>query len=161
MLGYGGMILEGVLAVLVILAVTSGVTQETWLKTYANYAKVPTLPTFAEGGARIAFRKGANVIWPLFGATNQLLAGLALLVTAYLAKQKKPLQYTMVPMVFMVVMTTWGMVANLLNYVAKGDWLLTVIDAIVIVLELWLIAEAWAVIRRVTSNKAPSQNTAA
>ncbi|HHW17568.1 MAG TPA: carbon starvation protein A [Firmicutes bacterium] len=229
LVGYGGMILEGVLAVLVILAVTSGVTQETWLKTYANYAKVPTLPTFAEGGARIvevlgipkalslnilavfmvsfagttidtatriqryviselgedmgqkwlsnkyvatfiavlsayllAFRKGANVIWPLFGATNQLLAGLALLVvTAYLAKQKKPLQYTMVPMVFMVVMTTWGMVANLLNYVAKGDWLLTVIDAIVIVLELWLIAEAWAVIRKVTSNKAPSQNTAA
>jgi len=228
LVGYGGMILEAVLATLVILAVTSGVTREAWLTTYSNYAKVPTLPTFAEGGARIvealgipkalslnilavfmvsfagttidtatriqryvitelgentgqkwltnrytatfiavfsayllAFRKGANVIWPLFGATNQLLAGLALLaVTAYLARQKRPLYYTGIPMIFMVIMTTWGMIGNLFNYASKGDWLLTIIDAIVIVLEIWLIAEAWAVIRRLKSQQISSEKAA-
>ena len=222
LVGYGGMLLEGVLAVLVIIAVTSGVPQEVWLKTYANFAKVPTLPTFAEGGARIvgvlgipkalalnilavfmvsfagttidtatriqryviaetaantnlcwlsnkyiatlvavisayllAFRKGANVIWPLFGATNQLLAGLALLVvTAYLARNKKPLIYTALPMVFMIIMTTCGMVANLMTYAGKGDWLLSIIDAIVLVLEVWLVVEAWGVIRKYTSTQA-------
>ena len=46
--GYGGMLLEAALATLVIIAVTTGVSRETWLTTYANYAKVPTLPTFAE-----------------------------------------------------------------------------------------------------------------
>ena len=62
----------------------------------------------------MAFRGSANVIWPLFGATNQLLAGLALLtVTVYLAENNKPTQYTMLPMIFMIFMTTWGMVANL------------------------------------------------
>lgn len=226
--GYGGMILEGVLATLVILAVTSGVTPEAWLKTYANYAKVPTLPTFAEGGARIvsvlgipralavnilavfmvsfagttidtatriqryvisemgenlrqkwlankyvatlvavgsayllAFRQGANVLWPLFGATNQLLAGLALLVvTVYLAKQKKPLAYTMLPMIFMIVMTTWGMVANFRNYLVQQNRLLAVIDGIVILLEIWLIAEAWTVLRRATTERKTEQKAA-
>jgi carbon starvation protein len=219
--GYGGMLLEAALATLVIIAVTTGVSKEAWLTTYANYAKVPTLPTFAEGGARIvetlgiskalalnilavfmvsfasttidtatrlqryvisefgdsigqkwldnkyiaagiavvsayfmAFRGSANVIWPLFGATNQLLAGLALLtVTVYLAENNKPTQYTMLPMIFMVFMTTWGMVANLRNYMAAGNTLLAVIDGIIIVLELWMIVEAINVLGRVRQGR--------
>jgi carbon starvation protein len=219
--GYGGMLLEAALATLVIIAVTTGVSKETWLTTYANYAKVPTLPTFAEGGARIvetlgiskalalnilavfmvsfasttidtatrlqryvisefgdsigqkwldnkyiaagiavvsayfmAFRGSANVIWPLFGATNQLLAGLALLtVTVYLAENNKPTQYTMLPMIFMIFMTTWGMVGNLRNYIAAGNTLLAVIDGIIIVLELWMIVEAINVLGRVKQGK--------
>jgi carbon starvation protein len=215
--GYGGMLMEGVLATLVIIAVCTGVSPETWQQTYASFAKIPTLPTFAEGGARIvsalgipealslnilavfmvsfasttidtatrlqryvisefgadikvdwmqnkyiaaliavvsayllAFRGSANVIWPLFGATNQLLAGLALLtVTVYLAENKRPTAYTAVPMIFMIIITTWGMVANLLQYISQGNWLLTAIDAIIIVLEIWMIVEAFNVLGKV------------
>ena len=227
--GYGGMLLEAALATLVIIAVTTGVSKETWLTTYANYAKVPTLPTFAEGGARIvetlgisramalnilavfmvsfasttidtatrlqryvisefgdsigqkwldnkyiaagfavvsaylmAFRGSANVIWPLFGATNQLLAGLALLtITVYLAENNKPTQYTMIPMIFMVFMTTWGMVANFRNYVAAGNTLLAVIDGIIIVLEAWMIVEAITVLGRVRQGRLGQPNVKA
>ena len=227
--GYGGMLLEAALATLVIIAVTTGVSKETWLTTYANYAKVPTLPTFAEGGARIvetlgisramalnilavfmvsfasttidtatrlqryvisefgdsigqkwldnkyiaagfavvsaylmAFRGSANVIWPLFGATNQLLAGLALLtITVYLAENNKPTQYTMIPMIFMVFMTTWGMVANFRNYVAAGNTLLAVIDGIIIVLEVWMIVEAITVLGRVRQGRLGQPNVKA
>ena len=227
--GYGGMLLEAALATLVIIAVTTGVSRETWLTTYANYAKVPTLPTFAEGGARIvetlgisramalnilavfmvsfasttidtatrlqryvisefgdsigqkwldnkyiaagfavvsaylmAFRGSANVIWPLFGATNQLLAGLALLtITVYLAENNKPTQYTMIPMIFMVFMTTWGMVANFRNYVAAGNTLLAVIDGIIIVLEVWMIVEAITVLGRVRQGRLDQPNVKA
>ncbi len=212
--GYGGMLLEAALATLVIIAVCTGVSSETWLETYSNFAKIPTLPTFAEGGARIvgalgipeafalnilavfmvsfasttidtatrlqryvisefgedfqigwmqnkyiaaliavvsayllAFRGSANVIWPLFGATNQLLAGLALLtVTVYLAENKQPTAYTAVPMVFMIIITTLGMIANLLQYISQSNWLLTTIDAIIILLEVWLIIEAFNVL---------------
>jgi len=227
--GYGGMLLEAALATLVIIAVTTGVSKEAWLTTYANYAKVPTLPTFAEGGARIvetlgisramalnilavfmvsfasttidtatrlqryvisefgdsigqkwldnkyiaagfavvsaylmAFRGSANVIWPLFGATNQLLAGLALLtITVYLAENNKPTQYTMIPMIFMVFMTTWGMVANFRNYVAAGNTLLAVIDGIIIVLEVWMIVEAITVLGRVRQGQLGQPNVKA
>lgn len=219
--GYGGMLLEAALATLVIIAVTTGVSKETWLATYSNYARVPTLPTFAEGGARIvetlgiskamalnilavfmvsfasttidtatrlqryvisefgdsigqkwlddkyiaagiavvsaylmAFRGSANVIWPLFGATNQMLAGLALLtVTVYLAENNKPTHYTMIPMLFMIFMTTWGMVANFRNYLAAGNTLLSVIDGIIIVLEVWMIVEAVNVLGRVRQGR--------
>jgi len=227
--GYGGMLLEAALATLVIIAVTTGVSKEAWLTTYANYAKVPTLPTFAEGGARIvetlgisramalnilavfmvsfasttidtatrlqryvisefgdsigqkwldnkyiaagiavvsaylmAFRGSANVIWPLFGATNQLIAGLALLtVTVYLAENNKPTVYTMIPMIFMVFMTTWGMVGNFRNYLAAGNTLLAVIDGIIIVLELWMIVEAVNVLGRVRQGQLGQPNVRA
>ncbi|MEA4884461.1 MAG: carbon starvation protein A [Clostridia bacterium] len=219
--GYGGMLLEAALATLVIISVTTGMSKEAWLTTYANYAKIPALPTFAEGGARIvesvgisnalalnilavfmvsfasttidtatrlqryvisefgdsvgqkwldnkyiaagiatvtaylmAFHGSANVLWPLFGATNQLLAGLALLtITVYLAKNHKPIHYTLIPMVFMVIMTTWGMVANFLNYLAKGNVLLVVIDGIIMVLEVWMIVEAISVLSKVRQGK--------
>ncbi len=227
--GYGGMLLEAALATLVIIAVTTGVSKEAWLTTYANYAKVPTLPTFAEGGARIvetlgisramalnilavfmvsfasttidtatrlqryvisefgdsigqkwldnkyiaagiavvsaylmAFRGSANVIWPLFGATNQLIAGLALLtVTVYLAENNKPTVYTMIPMRFMVFMTTWGMVGNFRNYLAAGNTLLAVIDGIIIVLEVWMIVEAVNVLGRVRQGRLGRPNVKA
>ncbi len=219
--GYGGMLLEAALATLVILAVTTGVTREAWLTTYSNYATVPTLPTFAEGGARIvealgipralainilavfmvsfasttidtatrlqryvisefgdsikqnwlvdkyiaagiavvtayllAFRGSANVIWPLFGATNQMLAGLALLaVTVYLAQKDKPTIYTMIPMIFMIIMTTWGMAGNFFNYLAAGSTLLAVIDGLIILLEIWMIIEAVTVLNKIRQTK--------
>ncbi len=50
--------------------------------------------------------EGALLLWPLFGAINQLLAGLALLViTIYLAKRRINVLYTAIPMVFMIGMT--------------------------------------------------------
>ena len=56
---------------------------------------------FCEGSGSGAFK-----LWPLFGAMNQLLGGLALLViTVYLARKKINSLYTAIPMVFMIVMT--------------------------------------------------------
>ncbi len=70
----------------------------------------------AKGGG-----KGGLILWPLFGATNQLLACLALLiVTVYLAKTKKPVVFTILPMFFMFVMTGWAMVYNLRNFFLAG-----------------------------------------
>jgi carbon starvation protein len=47
-----------------------------------------------------------RAIWPVFGATNQLLAGLALLaVTVWLKRTGRTWLFAGVPMVFMVVMT--------------------------------------------------------
>lgn len=44
---------------------------------------------------------GGLLIWPLFGTTNQLLAGLTLLViTVMLVRLGRPMYYTLVPLVF-------------------------------------------------------------
>ncbi|MFH1418523.1 MAG: carbon starvation CstA family protein [Planctomycetota bacterium] len=52
----------------------------------------------------VGMGKGGLILWPLFGAANQLLAGLALLVVAfYLARRKLPVWFIALPMVVMIV----------------------------------------------------------
>jgi carbon starvation protein len=94
--------------------------------------------------------EGAKTLWPLFGSVNQLLAGLALLViTIYLAHKRSPLTYTLLPMAFMIIMTGWAMVINLIGYITTKDWLLFSIGFAVLMLEIWMIIESIAVLRRV------------
>jgi len=93
--------------------------------------------------------KGALTLWPLFGASNQLLAGLALMVvTVYLYRKGKSIVYTGIPMVFMVVMTGWAMVLNVVSFYQKGNWLLLIIDVIIILFVGWMIIEVINMIRR-------------
>jgi len=93
---------------------------------------------------------GALKMWPLFGATNQLLAGLALLVvTLYLAHKKSPVVYTMIPMIFMIVMTGWAMLLNLNNYYTASNWLLFCIGLATFILEIWMIIESVIVFKKV------------
>lgn len=56
--------------------------------------------------------KGYLVAWPIFGASNQLLASLILLaVSVWLIRGgKKMALYTVLPMVFMLVVTVWALV---------------------------------------------------
>ena len=93
--------------------------------------------------------KGALVLWPLFGASNQLLAGLSLLVvTVYLYKKGKPVVFTGIPMIFMVFMTAWAMVLNIINFIKTGNWMLVVINGIIILFVVWMIIEVIAVVRK-------------
>ena len=92
---------------------------------------------------------GALVLWPLFGATNQLLAGLALLViTIYLAKKKSGFIFTMIPMVFMILMTGWAMLVNLDDFYNDRNWLLFSIGLITMLLEIWMVIESIIVMEK-------------
>ena len=83
------------------------------------------------------------VLWQLFGTTNQLLAGLALLaITVYLLRRGKPLVYTLVPMVFVLVSTLSAMTSNLVEFWIRGQWVLLATGAAVFVLAVWLAVEA-------------------
>ena len=54
--------------------------------------------------------KGYLVAWPIFGTSNQLLASLILLViSVWLIKNGKKPFYTIIPMLFMMVMTVWSL----------------------------------------------------
>jgi carbon starvation protein len=52
----------------------------------------------------VALSNGYLAIWPIFGASNQLLAALALLIAScWLAAQARPVWYTLLPAGFMLV----------------------------------------------------------
>ncbi len=103
------------------------------------------LLAFSSGGDG----KGALALWPLFGAVNQLLGGLALLViTVWLARKNIPIWVTAVPMVFMVAMTGWAMKINLINFYTQDKWLLFSIGAIITALQGWMMIEGVIVLAR-------------
>jgi len=217
-IGYGGMVLEGALAVLVIIAVTAGIGDfEAWNHHYSSWTaasglaaklnafvlgsanmlgsfgipkifsltimgvfiasfagttldtatrlqryvvqefarslKLKTLTkiypatavavltaavlALAQGGG-----KGGLILWPLFGASNQLLAALGLMVmSVYLARKGKNILVTAIPMVVMIVITTWAMVDNIGSYMAKHQWHLFAINLAIFILALWLVVE--------------------
>lgn len=90
---------------------------------------------------------GGLYLWPLFGATNQLLAGLALLVTVfYLYRRNKPIWFALAPMLVMIVMPIWALSWQLFNeetgWWKTGNYLLFTIGGATMLLQLWMIAEA-------------------
>ena len=102
---------------------------------------------------------GGLTLWPLFGAVNQLLGGLALMViTVWLFRKGKPIWITLIPMLFMILMTGWAMLHNLMSFQRDpGKHYLFWIGIAVFVLEIWMIAETVVVFIRSYSNKASRQ----
>ena len=89
------------------------------------------------------------VLWQLFGTTNQMLAGLALLaVTVYLLRRGKPIVYTLAPMLLILVSTLSAMSINLAEFWADAQWTLLATGTAILVLAVWLTGEAWIAVRR-------------
>jgi carbon starvation protein len=216
-IGYGAMLVEGALAILVIMSCVAGLEPSAWKEggTYANWAGIGgsglavQLNAMFRGGANflnelgipiahartflavtvVAFAlttldsatrllrfnveellrsarldKVANryvgsaiavvgiaffalvpagkILWTLFGTVNQLLAGLSLLaVSVFLYKLGRPVVYTLLPMVVMLVMSIWAMVLSLQGFWEKQEWSLFTVSLIVLLMAIWLIAE--------------------
>lgn len=88
-----------------------------------------------------------KAIWPVFGASNQLLAGLVLLVIAvWLKKTGKKIGFILGPMIFMLVMTLWGLVTLLVRSKLSP---VGVIAAVLLLLALVLIVEAYKTVRKI------------
>ena len=104
------------------------------------------LLAFGAGGSS---GSGGMIIWPLFGSTNQILASMTLLViSVMLIKLKRPAIYTLVPIMFVIVMAFLAGVIKLKEYYLAGNYLLVGLDAIVLVVSVLVMLESWSVIRR-------------
>lgn len=94
--------------------------------------------------------KGGMILWPLFGTTNQVLAGLALLViTIYLRKTGKPCVYTLLPMIFVLAIALWAMISNVIRFYFTGNWFLVIAGSIIFILTLWLCLETYLSMKKV------------
>ncbi|MFQ5745504.1 MAG: carbon starvation protein A, partial [Acidobacteriota bacterium] len=89
------------------------------------------------------------ILWQLFGTTNQLMAGLALLaITLYLLRRGKPVVYTLVPMLFMLVSTLTAMASKLREFWYNGEATLLATGGLLFVLAIWLTVEASVAVLR-------------
>lgn len=95
---------------------------------------------FTVGASIVLLAYGYKNIWPVFGASNQLLAGLSLLaVSAWLAKSGKKNFMTVIPMVFMFAVTLTALLILIRNFFLGGQTLLGVIALLLLVLAIVLI----------------------
>lgn len=89
------------------------------------------------------------LLWQLFGASNQLLAALALLVVSlYLRSLGRPTLYTLLPMGFMLIATLTALVIGMRNFANQGNTLLLGFSALIFALAVWLVGEAIVAWRR-------------
>ncbi|MEM9588975.1 MAG: carbon starvation CstA 5TM domain-containing protein, partial [Planctomycetota bacterium] len=119
--------------------------------------------------------KGGLILWPLFGATNQLLAGLALMVAVfYLGRRSKPLAALAVPMFVMMLMPFWAITYDLwynwipakevvvinadetIQTVMKRDWVLIAFGTSILGLQVWMAVEGLLMWRKAKGIIEPS-----
>jgi len=87
-----------------------------------------------------------KAIWPVFGASNQLLAALTLLViTLWVRKMGKKFIFTLLPMLFMITMTLWSLLLLIRQYRFSAIGLIAMVLTLLAVL---LIVEAFRSLRR-------------
>jgi carbon starvation protein len=230
-IGYGGMLGEGTLGLLAVLAATAGFASDAdWFSHYASWGEASglddKLDAFVSGGARfvaalgiplelgrtfiavmvIAFAatsldtgariqrliiaelaegtgfraltnryaagavgigaalllavtqaggKGGLILWPLFGTTNQLVAGITLLVVSvWLRRLGRPVVYTLVPMIFVGGATVTAMAGEVTGYFRNfsDQWLLAVMGGLILVFDVWVILEG---LRVLVAERAP------
>ncbi|MAF79214.1 MAG: hypothetical protein CME60_13715 [Halobacteriovoraceae bacterium] len=92
--------------------------------------------------------KGGLAIWPLFGATNQMLAGLTLiLICLFLIKEKKKILSYLVPAIFVILITSVGLIYNLTLFLSQKNYFLVVLSLVLSLIQLWILVEAMNLFR--------------
>jgi carbon starvation protein len=119
-----------------------------------------------------------KMFWTTFGASNQLLAGLALIgITAWLlntAKFKKAWVFTFFPALFMFIMSTWSLIKTFLSYTVVetvvdnvttksfafpggAQIIIPIASLIYIVLAIWMAVETALALSRRKNTESPSE----
>ena len=86
-------------------------------------------------------RQAGWVLWPIFGASNQMLAGLTLMVlTLYYWQKKRPILPLLIPMFFVMGITITALVANAIQFYGQNS-ILFGLTIILMGLIIWMAYE--------------------
>ena len=88
-----------------------------------------------------ASKQAGWVLWPIFGASNQMLAALTLMVlTLYYWKKKKPILPLLVPMLIIMIITFSALIVNAIIFY-KNNTILFILSVLLIALIIWMVYE--------------------
>jgi len=90
----------------------------------------------------------AWVLWPIFGASNQMLAALTLMVlTLYFWQKNKPVLALLIPMILVMLVTIVTLCLKAMEFYNQNTTLF-VIDLFLIGLVMWMIVEGIIVFQK-------------
>ena len=93
-------------------------------------------------GGWIALTGEWKKIWPIFGAANQLVAALTLIViSSWLLAKNKHIKFTLIPAIFMLITTIGALGWQFGKFVSSRDWFLVIIDIVLFILAFAMILE--------------------
>ncbi|MDG2366690.1 MAG: carbon starvation protein A [Candidatus Marinimicrobia bacterium] len=88
-----------------------------------------------------AIRQAGWILWPIFGASNQMLGALTLMVlTLYYWQKKKPILPLLIPMLFILAITFTALIINAFKFFGENT-ILFVLTILLIFLILWMVYE--------------------
>ena len=88
-----------------------------------------------------ALKQAGWILWPIFGASNQMLAALTLmLLTIYYWIRKKPVLPLLIPMIIIMVITFTALLSNAMKFYGVNGTLFF-LNIILIVLIIWMVFE--------------------
>lgn len=94
-----------------------------------------------------------TVIWPVFGASNQLIAALVLLVASvYLFQKGQPSLYTFIPAVFMIATSIGALIYQMILFYQSNNYLLFTIALVLLVLAGDMLVEAAKIVNKIPKN---------
>ena len=94
--------------------------------------------------------KTAWVLWPIFGASNQMLAALTLLIlTLYFWSKKKNVLPLFIPMIIIIIITFISLIIKLQAFYIQNNYLLLFISFIMILLILWMLIEGFITMKSI------------
>jgi carbon starvation protein len=97
--------------------------------------------------ALLGATEGYKAIWPVFGASNQLVAALALIVvSSYLVGIKRPTKFTLYPAYFMLCTTLAALLYQGYNFFKAGGYLLGFVSVVLILLSLVIVYDARSIL---------------
>ena len=98
--------------------------------------------------------EGYKAIWPIFGASNQLVAALALIVvSSYLVSIKRPKAFTIFPAIFMLVTTLAALFYQGFHFFKNSQYLLGITSVFLIGLAAVIVYDARSILLNFKTKK--------
>jgi len=97
-------------------------------------------------------RQTGWALWPIFGASNQMLAALTLMIlTLYFWQRNKPILPLFIPMLFIMVITIISLVIKAKQFLGTNPFLFA-LNFLLICLIIWMIIEGIAMVLNKVKN---------
>jgi carbon starvation protein len=111
----------------------------------AMYLALAETPDPATGQAKAV----GWVLWPIFGASNQLLAALTLMtLSLYFFARRRPVWPLVIPMLLVMPVAGLALITKLQQFLAEGNAPLAALASLLLVLLLWMIVEGLIAVQR-------------